>query len=125
MSDELVLLSMWPSPFGLRVQIALAEKGVEYEYKEEDLFNKSSLLLTVNPVHKKVPVLIHNGKAICESLAIIEYIDEVWNDRSPLLSSDPCRRAEARFWADFVDKKAGSFSTFSFILIWVLLFIIA
>ncbi|XP_057507055.1 probable glutathione S-transferase [Actinidia eriantha] len=105
MSYELVLLSMWPSPFGLRVQIALAEKRVEYEYKEEDLFNKSSLLLTVNPVHKKVPVLIHNGKAICESLAIVEYIDEVWNDRSPLLPSDPCRRAEARFWADFVDKK--------------------
>ncbi|CAL5406077.1 hypothetical protein CsSME_00026703 [Camellia sinensis var. sinensis] len=105
MSDEVVLVSFWTSPFGLRVKIALEEKGIEYQYKEEDLFNKSSFLLDLNPVHKKVPVLIHNGKVICESLPILQYIDEVWKDKSPLLPSDPYRRAQARFWADFIDKK--------------------
>ncbi|KAL6999768.1 glutathione transferase [Sarracenia purpurea var. burkii] len=108
MSEQLVLLSYWGSPFGLRVQIALAEKGVGYEYREEDLFNKSSLLLSLNPVHKKVPVLIHNGKPVSESLAIVLYIDEVWSSEDgfpPLLPSDPYLRAEARFWADFIDKK--------------------
>ncbi|XP_015933304.1 probable glutathione S-transferase [Arachis duranensis] len=103
--DEVVLLDFWSSPFGLRARITLAEKGIKYEYKEEDLRNKSSLLLEMNPVHKKIPVLIHNGKSICESLNIVQYIDEVWSDRSPLLPSDPYQRAQARFWADYVDKK--------------------
>ncbi|KAI3770037.1 hypothetical protein L6452_01157 [Arctium lappa] len=106
-SDDVVLLNFWASPFGARVKIALAEKGVvNYDYKEEKLADKSSLLLKMNPVHKKVPVLIHHGKPICESNIIVQYIDETWqNDDPPLLPSDPYLKAQARFWADFVDSK--------------------
>ncbi|XP_043717851.1 probable glutathione S-transferase [Telopea speciosissima] len=89
----------------MRVKIALAEKGIKYECKEEDLQDKSPLLLKMNPVNKKIPVLIHNGKPICESLVIVQYIDEVWKETSPLLPSDPYLRAQARFWADFIDNK--------------------
>ncbi|XVE63237.1 hypothetical protein DITRI_Ditri07aG0003800 [Diplodiscus trichospermus] len=108
MADEVILLDLWSSPFAMRVRIALAEKGIEYESKEEDLSNKSSLLLKMNPVHKQIPVLIHKGRPVCESLIIVQYIDEVWRDKSPLLPSHPCDRANARFWADFVDKKIYS-----------------
>ncbi|KAG8647595.1 probable glutathione S-transferase parC [Manihot esculenta] len=102
---EVILLDFWPSPFGMRIRIALAEKGIRYEYREEDLKNKSDLLLQMNPVHKKIPVLIHNGKPVAESLIAVQYIDEVWKDKAPLLPSDPYQRAQANFWADFVDKK--------------------
>ena len=114
MAEEVKLLDFWPSMFGMRVRIALAQKGVAYEYIEEDLRNKSPLLLQMNPIHKKIPVLIHNGKPICESAIIVEYIDEFWNDRAPLLPSDPYERAQARFWVDFIDKKVTvSFLHFS------------
>uniref|UniRef100_A0A2P2JJ80 Glutathione S-transferase n=1 Tax=Rhizophora mucronata TaxID=61149 RepID=A0A2P2JJ80_RHIMU len=105
MADEVILLDFWASPFGMRVRIALEEKGVKYEYREQDLRNKSSLLLQMNPVHKKIPVLIHNGKPVSESLIVVQYVDEVWKDKGPLLPSDPYERAQARFWADFVDMK--------------------
>ncbi|KAL5580500.1 hypothetical protein UlMin_012942 [Ulmus minor] len=105
MEDKVVLLDFWPSNYGMRVRIALAEKGIKYDAKEENLADKSSLLLEMNPIHKSIPVLIHNGKPICESLNIVQYIDEVWNEKSPLLPSDPYERAQARFWADFIDKK--------------------
>ncbi|XP_060209436.1 probable glutathione S-transferase parC [Lycium barbarum] len=105
MTSEVVLLGAYVSGFGMRPRIALAEKGIQYESKEEDLGNKSSILLQMNPIHKTIPVLIHNGKPICESLIIVEYIDEVWKDKSPLMPSDPYKRAQARFWADFIDKK--------------------
>lgn len=99
------LLDFWPSMFGMRVRVALALKGVPNEYVDEDLRNKSSLLLQMNPIHKKIPVLVHNGKPICESSIIVQYIDEVWKDKAPLLPSDPYDRAQARFWVDFIDKK--------------------
>ncbi|KAH8494620.1 hypothetical protein Peur_060689 [Populus x canadensis] len=104
-SDQVTLLDFWPSPFGMRARLALAEKGVKYEYSEEDLRSKSALLLQMNPVNKQIPVLVHNGKPVCESLIIVQYIDEVWKDSAPLLPSDPYQRAQSRFWADFVDKK--------------------
>ncbi|XP_010245128.1 PREDICTED: probable glutathione S-transferase [Nelumbo nucifera] len=105
MADQVILLDFWPSSFGMRVRIALAEKEIQYEYRDENLQDKSPMLLEMNPVHKKIPVLIHNGRPICESLLIVQYIDEVWKDKSPLLPSDPYQRAQARFWADYVDKK--------------------
>ncbi|KAI9198497.1 hypothetical protein LWI28_016896 [Acer negundo] len=81
----------------MRVGIALDEKGIKYESKEENLFNKSAFLLEMNPMNKKVPVFIHDGKPICESLLVVEYIDEVWHDTAPLLLSDPYQRSQARF----------------------------
>uniref|UniRef100_A0ACD5ZGN3 Uncharacterized protein n=1 Tax=Avena sativa TaxID=4498 RepID=A0ACD5ZGN3_AVESA len=104
--DELKLLGTWRGPFALRVALTLNFKGLSYEYQEEDLGNKSELLLESNPVNKKVPVLIHNGVPICESLAILEYIDEVYAGRGPsLLPADPYQRARARFWAAYIDNK--------------------
>ncbi|XP_050373162.1 probable glutathione S-transferase [Argentina anserina] len=110
MADEVVMLGFWPSPYSMRLRIALAEKGIKHEYKEEDVHNnKSPLLLKSNPVHKKVPILIHNGKPVSESLMALQYIDETWIDNAPLLPSDPYLRSQARFWADFVDNKVATF----------------
>ena len=105
----MTLLGFWASPVAMRVRIALAEKGVMFEYKEQSMRHKSALLLEMNPVHKKIPVLIHDGKPICESLVIVQYnIDEMWN-QSPLLPSDPYERARSMFWADFVDQKVSDY----------------
>ncbi|XP_031281420.1 probable glutathione S-transferase isoform X1 [Pistacia vera] len=107
MGEEVILLDFWPSMFRMRVRIALAEKGVKYEYRDEDLLKggKSRYLLQVNPAHKKIPVLIHNGKPISKSSIIVQYINEVWNDKAPLLPSNPYERAQARVWTDYIDKK--------------------
>jgi glutathione S-transferase len=119
MADEVTLLNFWASPFGMRVKIALAEKEVKYEYSEQDLMNgKSDLLLQMNPVYKKIPVLIHRGKPVCESLIIVQYIDDVWRDKAPLLPSDPYERAQSMFWADFIDKKVWIYIPLILLNLW-------
>ncbi|GLJ35973.1 hypothetical protein SUGI_0721650 [Cryptomeria japonica] len=103
--EQVKVLSVEGSPFATRILIALEEKGVKYEYQLEDLLsNKSDLLLQLNPLYKKVPVLVHNGKPICESLIILQYIYETWGSEK-VLPAKPYERALARFWADFADKK--------------------
>lgn len=103
--SDVVLFGTWASAYSTRVKVALERKGITYEYVEEDLTNKSELLLHYNPLHKKVPVLVHNGKPIAESLVILEYIDECWNHAPKLLPEDPYQRAKVRFWANFYDQK--------------------
>ncbi|KZV18548.1 putative glutathione S-transferase [Dorcoceras hygrometricum] len=101
---EVKLIGAWGSSMTWRVQMLLKMKGIEHEYVEEDLANKSPLLLQHNPVHKKVPVLLHNGKAIAESLVIIQYIEETWENGPSLLPKNPYDRAVARFWAKYFDE---------------------
>jgi len=104
--DKVKLLGASISPFVLRVRIALALKGIHYEFIKKNLLNKSLLLLQLNPVHKKIPVRIHNGKPVCESMIIVQYIDEAWDSKAPnLMPKYPYDRAIARFWAAFVDDK--------------------
>ncbi|CAN6319424.1 unnamed protein product [Urochloa humidicola] len=97
----------WASHYAIRVYVALKLKGVEYEFLQEVVGNKSELLLKSNPVHKKIPVLLHHGKPIAESMVILQYIDVVWaSDGAPaILPADPYARSVERFWAQYVDDK--------------------
>ncbi|KAK1279082.1 hypothetical protein QJS04_geneDACA003474 [Acorus gramineus] len=108
-NGKVMLIGTRMSPPVRIIEWGLKWKGVEYEYVEEDLFNKSQLLLKHNPVYQKVPVLVHNGKAIAESVIILEYIDETWKER-PFMPNDPYKRAMARFWAGYVSTEMEAFS---------------
>ncbi|KAK4261223.1 hypothetical protein QN277_004252 [Acacia crassicarpa] len=103
--EEVKLLGVWASPFVMRARIALNIKSVGYEFIQENLGSKSELLLQSNPVHKKVPVLIHDHKPVSESLIIVEYVDQVWSSSPSMLPSHPYDRAIARFWASYLDDK--------------------
>ncbi|KAL0421208.1 UNVERIFIED_CONTAM: Glutathione S-transferase U17 [Sesamum latifolium] len=104
-TSDLKLLGMWACPYVNRAQLALKVKSIEYEFIEDIPYQKSELLLKYNPVHKKIPVLIHGDKPVCESLVIVEYIDDAWATGPSILPSDPYDRALARFWVAYIDDK--------------------
>ncbi|GAY33920.1 hypothetical protein CUMW_276260, partial [Citrus unshiu] len=49
-------------------------------------------------------VLVHGENPVCESMVIIEYIEEMW-PQNPLTLNDPYDRALARFWIKFAEDK--------------------
>lgn len=106
-AEEVKLLGLIVSPFVVRARIALNLKGVKYEFLEEKFGSKSELLIKSNPVYKKMPVLIHEGRPICESMIIVEYVDQVWTGDAShsILPSLPHDCAVARFWAHYIDDK--------------------
>ncbi|XP_073316431.1 glutathione S-transferase U17-like [Primulina huaijiensis] len=104
-TSEVKLLGTWSCPYVNRAQLALKLKSVEYEFVEDIPYKKSEILLKYNPVHKKIPVLVHDEKPVCESLIIVQYIEDAWPASPSFLPSDAYDRAQSRFWADYIDTK--------------------
>lgn len=98
------LYCAWFCPFAQRAWIALLAKGTEFEYIEQDPYDKTQEWLAINP-RGMVPVIIHNNKSIYDSPVCIEYVDEAWPHEPRLLPTDPYDRAHARIWGDYLGKK--------------------
>ena len=99
MADELTLYTYFRSSAAFRVRIALNLKGLAVEHKFVHLLKEGGQQFggeyaRLNPQHL-VPTLVHNGYPLQQSLAIIEYLDEVFPD-PPLLPGDPLARARVR-----------------------------
>ncbi|XP_020222875.1 probable glutathione S-transferase [Cajanus cajan] len=99
---EVKLHGFWYSPFTLKVKWTLELKGIPYENIEEDRFNMSVQIFQYNPIYKRTPILVHDGKPLCESTIIVEYIDQIWPE-NPLFPIDSYERALARFWIKYAD----------------------
>ena len=67
--------------------------------KEEDLKHKSPELLQISP-YGKVPVVLHDGRAIFESAICNEYLEEVYPQHA-LMPTDAFERAQVRIWTDY------------------------
>ena len=94
---DILLYAYWRSAASYRVRAALALKGLEATEIEVDLSvgaQKGSEYRRINP-QAIVPTLVHDGRVIHQSLAIIEYLNEVFPER-PLLPADPSGRARVR-----------------------------
>jgi maleylacetoacetate isomerase len=96
------LYTYWRSSAAYRVRIALALKGLAYESLPRHLLRdggeqRSAGYLATNP-QGLVPALEHDGHLITQSLAICEYLDEVF-PQAPLLPAGPLDRAAVRSMA--------------------------
>ncbi|CAH8355814.1 unnamed protein product [Eruca vesicaria subsp. sativa] len=103
--SKVILHGMWASTYSKRVEIALKLKGISYEYVEEDLKNKTETLIQLNPVHKKIPLLVHDGKPLAESQVILDYIDETWKNSPRFYPEDPYERTQVRFWVSYINQQ--------------------
>ena len=95
----LVLFDYWRSSAAYRVRIALHIKGLAFEQRPVNLVRDGGEqhgedYRELNP-QGLVPALTHGGQVLTQSMAICEYLDELFPAR-PLLPRDPVERARVR-----------------------------
>jgi maleylacetoacetate isomerase/maleylpyruvate isomerase len=91
------LYNYFRSSASYRVRIALALKGIAYDYKAVHLQKNEQLAESYAAVSasRLVPLLRDGDQVLTQSLAIIEYLEET-HPEPPLLPADPVGRARVR-----------------------------
>lgn len=101
---DIVLHNYFRSSTSYRVRIALKLKGLAYDYVAHHLRHGGNRLpsyLQVNP-QGLVPALVwSDGTVVAQSLAIIEFLDEMV-PQPPLLPADPHGRARVRMLSQMI-----------------------
>jgi len=97
--DQLTLFGYWRSSAAYRVRIALNLKGLSCQMASVHLVRQGGeqhgeTFRAINP-QGLVPVLVHKGKVITQSMAICEYLDECF-ELYPLLPAESLERARIR-----------------------------
>jgi glutathione S-transferase len=100
------LYDFLPCPFGQKVRIILAEKGLSYELLQIDFTQgeqRKPDFLRLNPFGR-VPVLVDEDVTVYDSTIIAEYLEDEYPE-PPLLPAigASALRARARTWEDFAD----------------------
>jgi len=91
------LFNYYRSSASYRVRIALALKGIDYEYRAVHLQKNEQLSESYGAVSasRLVPLLRDGEHRLTQSIAIIEYLEET-HPEPPLLPKDPLGRARVR-----------------------------
>ena len=83
----MVLYSGTTCPYSHRCRFVLFEKGMDFEIRDVDLYNKPEDISVMNP-YGQVPILVERDLILYESNIINEYIDERF-PHPQLMPGDP------------------------------------
>lgn len=103
--SDMLLYSYWRSSAAYRVRIGLNLKGLAYRQQAVHLVReggeqRQAAYRALNP-QALVPSLVHGEVVLTQSLAILEYLDEI-QPAPPLLPADAAGRARVRALAQLV-----------------------
>ena len=95
--NDIILHNYFRSSTSYRVRAALHLKDVEYQYVSHHLRkgDQGSKFFLSKNAQGLVPVLEIHGACLSQSLAILEYLEEIYPD-PPLIPSDALGRARVR-----------------------------
>jgi len=96
------LIGSTSSPYVRKVRVVMAEKKLDYQFVEEDVWAGDTTIMQSNPLGKVPCLVMEGGEALFDSRVIVEYLDTL----SPVGKLIPVvgrERAEVKTWEALAD----------------------
>ncbi|NQW65819.1 MAG: glutathione S-transferase N-terminal domain-containing protein [Burkholderiales bacterium] len=96
------LIGSVPSPYVRKVRVVMAEKKLEYEFVQEDVWASDSTITSSNPLGKVPCLVMEGGEAMFDSRVIVEYLDTL-SPVGKLIPPSGRERTEVKIWEALAD----------------------
>jgi glutathione S-transferase len=96
----MILIGQFDSPFVRRVAIAARLYGLPFEHRPWSTFGDADKIAPYNPLRRVPTLVLDGGEALIESMAILDYLDELaCPDKALIAPRGPERRHALRICA--------------------------
>jgi glutathione S-transferase len=96
------LIGSTSSPYVRKVRVVMAEKKLDYDFVEEDVWAADSTISQSNPLGKVPCLVMEGGEALFDSRVIVEYLDTL-SPVGKLIPAVGRERAEVKTWEALAD----------------------
>ncbi|MCY1164724.1 MULTISPECIES: glutathione S-transferase N-terminal domain-containing protein [Polaromonas] len=96
------LIGSTASPYVRKVRVVMAEKKLDYQFVEEDVWAAGTSMADSNPLGKVPCLVMEGGEAVFDSRVIVEYLDTL-SPVGKLIPQQGRERAEVKTWEALAD----------------------
>ena len=96
------LIGAVTSPYVRKVRIVMAEKKLDYQFVQEDVWAADTTISESNPLGKVPCLVMEGGEALFDSRVIVEYLDTL-SPVGKLIPAVGRERAEVKTWEALAD----------------------
>jgi glutathione S-transferase len=96
------LIGAITSPYVRKVRVVMAEKKLDYQFIQEDVWSAETTIMASNPLGKVPCLVMEGGEAVFDSRVIVEYLDTL-SPVGKLIPSQGRERAEVKTWEALAD----------------------
>jgi glutathione S-transferase len=90
------------SPYVRKVRIVMAEKKLDYQFVQENVWADDTAIAKSNPLGKVPCLVMEGGEAVFDSRVIVEYLDTL-SPVGKLIPAQGRERAEVKTWEALAD----------------------
>lgn len=96
------LIGTTSSPYVRKVRIVMAEKKLDYQFVQDNVWAQDTQIAASNPLGKVPCLVMEGGEAVFDSRVIVEYLDTL-SPVGKLIPSQGRERAEVKTWEALAD----------------------
>jgi glutathione S-transferase len=96
------LIGAITSPYVRKVRVVLAEKKLDYQFVQEDVWSSDTTITQSNPLGKVPCLVMEGGEALFDSRVIVEYLDTL-SPVGKLIAGSGRERAAIKTWEALAD----------------------